>query len=150
MVSVLFICLFQAIVIYYYRFEFKVNRRYLRVDDCNQIKKTDREAEKDEIFLYTGSGIPKNIDAETILWKCSVYDFEHRQSSYLFSPRSLRFLVLIKRFTFQFRPLVRPRIKKRPKRSNSELIFFCRAFFDAKGNPYKFYYIELKWLFRVC
>ena len=89
MVSVLLICLFQAIVIYYYRFEFKVNRRYLRVDDCNQIKKTDREAEKDEIFLYTGSGIPKNIDAETILWKYSVYDFEHRQSSYLFSPRSL-------------------------------------------------------------
>ena len=55
--------------------------RYLRVDDCNQIKKTDRQAEKDELFLYTGSGIPKNIDAETILWKCSVYDFKLRQSS---------------------------------------------------------------------
>ena len=62
-------------------FQFYQIHRYLRVDDCNQIKKTDREAERDEIFLYTGSGIPKNIDAETILWKCSVYDFEHRQSS---------------------------------------------------------------------
>ena len=45
------------------------------------IKKTDRQAEKDEIFLYTGSGIPKNIDAESILWKCSVYDFKLRKSS---------------------------------------------------------------------
>ena len=55
--------------------------RYLRLNECNQIKKTDRVAESDEIFLFTGRCLPKNIDAETILGKCSVYDFDLRQSS---------------------------------------------------------------------
>ena len=39
----------------------------------------------------------------------------------------------IMRFGILIRSLIRPRIKKLPKRSNSELTYFCRAFFDAKG-----------------
>ena len=44
-------------------------------------------------------------------------------------------------------PLIRPRIKKRPKRSNSEQIYFCRAFFDAKGKFNSFYKINIE---HIC
>ena len=60
--------------------EFNEYYRYLGVNDCNRFKNTDRQAERDEIFLYTRSGIPKTIDAEAIRWKCSIYDFDLRQS----------------------------------------------------------------------
>ena len=40
-----------------------------------------------EVFFYTGCGIPKNIEVETILWKCSVYDFALRKSFQLYCPR---------------------------------------------------------------
>ena len=45
------------------------------------------------------------------------------------------------------RPLIRPRIKKRPKRSNSEQIYFCRAFFDAKGKFNSFYRMHIQ---HIC
>ena len=51
---------------------------YLRLEDCSQIRKSSRVAERDEIFLYTGKAIPRNIDAEAIIWKCFVYNFKYR------------------------------------------------------------------------
>ena len=53
---------------------------YLRPKDCLQIRKSSRVAKFDEIFLYTGKALPRNIDAEAIIWKCFVYNFKHRGS----------------------------------------------------------------------
>ena len=62
-------------------FNFYADFRYLRLNECNQIKWTCRVAESDEIFRFTEGYLPMNIDAETILGKCSIYDFDLRQSS---------------------------------------------------------------------
>ena len=61
------------------------------MSDCNQFRKTDREAEKDEVFLYSGNNIPKNIDAETIIWKCQVFDFSHRNKLHPNPKQNLKF-----------------------------------------------------------
>ena len=53
---------------------------YLRLEDCSKIRKSSRTAEHDEIFAYTGKAIPRNVAAETIIWKCFVYNFRYRGS----------------------------------------------------------------------
>ena len=51
---------------------------YLRLEDCLQVRKSFRDAAPDEVFLYSERDIPRNIDAEAIIWKCFVYNFKHR------------------------------------------------------------------------
>ena len=84
------------------------NTRYLRLGDCNQFRKTDRESKPDEVFLYAGSNIPKNIDAETIIWKCQVFDFSHRN-----------------------------RLNQKNEKNNLKF-YYCRALFDSKKGPVYF------------
>lgn len=53
---------------------------YLRLEDTQQIKKTSRVAERDEVFLFTNGYLPRNVDAEAIKWQCHIFNFEHRGS----------------------------------------------------------------------
>lgn len=51
---------------------------FLRSSECQDMKPTLKVAGKvdDEIMLFSASTIPKNVDAEVIIWKCEVYSFE--------------------------------------------------------------------------
>ena len=55
---------------------------YLRADDCRKIKRVHGKgsAKYNEIFRYSGKSIPRNIDAESIKWRCYVYNFKYRGS----------------------------------------------------------------------
>ena len=63
---------------------FKASRYFLKIfkkkfqPKKSRKRKSSIQAEKDEIFLYTGNAIPRNIDAEAIIWKCFVYNFKYR------------------------------------------------------------------------
>jgi hypothetical protein len=34
---------------------------------------------EDEVIMFSGSNIPKNVDAEVIIWKCRLFKFEFRK-----------------------------------------------------------------------
>ena len=65
---------------------------YLRHEDCLKIRpKLGGTASRDEVFQYSGKTIPRNIDAESIIWKCFVYNFKYRGSVQKRSPNDRHF-----------------------------------------------------------
>ena len=65
---------------------------YLRHEDCLKIRpKLGGTASHDEVFQYSGKTIPRNIDAESIIWKCFVYNFKYRGSAQKRSPNDRHF-----------------------------------------------------------